>query len=83
MCVGGVPESDGGRGKEGSLQLQWSGRVTGRGSVIHRAPRSRRWAGPRWLLLDLRRLHAGHNPIGLHVGEVASQVLLLLEGLEQ
>ena len=32
---------------------------------------------------DLRRLHAGHNPIGLHVGEVASQVLLLLEGLEQ
>ena len=34
-------------------------------------------------LADLLRLHAGHNPVGLHVGEVASQVLLLLEGLEQ
>ena len=30
-----------------------------------------------------RGLHAGHHPIGLHVGEVAPQVLLLLESLEQ
>lgn len=46
-------------------------------------PYAGRWAGPRCLRRARRALHARHHPVGLQVGEVAPQVLLLLESLEQ
>lgn len=77
--VGGAlgAESTGGRDPRGAASREVGRVPESEGVAMSAGGRGLRGEG------GGRGLHAGHHPIGLQVGEVAPQVLLLLESLEK